>query len=93
MSSRWLAEQSSEERDVPLPAEPNGEEVAEEQVRTTIMRQVLVRSAGVGGKRSWMRLPIESGKPHKTPKPTPEERAAQIATAAATAAAAAAADL
>ena len=94
MASRWLTQQSSDEgKELDGEQQLGKEEIdaAEQEERQTIMRQVIVRSAGKGTKRSWMRPPIESGKQPKPPKPTPEERAAQIATAAATAAAAAAA--
>lgn len=98
MASRWLTQHSSDEQGDPVhgaaqhEAHEHREQVdhGEEEVRATIMRQVLVRSVGGGGKRSWTRPPIES-ETRKAPKLTASERAAQIATAAATAAAAAAA--
>lgn len=96
MASRWLTEQPSDPSDHESSNQLSGEQEghedrAEQELRASIMRQVVVRSAGGGGKRSWRRLPIESEASRKAPKLTPAERAAQIATAAATAAASAAA--
>ena len=90
MASRWLVNDEEEPTAEVEYIAPGAEDVAESEVRASIMRQVVVRTASGGGKRSWKRPPIESEPPRKH-KPTAAERAAQIATVAASAAAAAAA--
>ena len=90
MASRWLVNDEEEPTAEVEYVAPGAEDVAESEVRASIMRQVVVRTASGGGKRSWKRPPIESEPPRKH-KPTAAERAAQIATVAAAAAASAAA--
>ena len=90
MASRWLVNDEEEPTAEVEYVAPGAEDAAESEVRASIMRQVVVRTASGGGKRSWKRPPIESEPPRKH-KPTAAERAAQIATVAAAAAASAAA--
>ena len=90
MASRWLVNDEEEPTAEVEKVAPGAEDAAESEVRASIMRQVVVRTASGGGKRSWKRPPIESEPPRKH-KPTAAERAAQIATVAAAAAASAAA--
>ena len=89
-----LVQWPSDSSDDPAALHAEGEvDRAEQEVRATIMRQVLVRSsAPLEGKRRWMHPPMNSEPPPGKPrKPTPAEGVAKIATAIATAAAAAAA--